>query len=156
MMAPAAGQMLALSRAWNAAGLDPRTIGLVEAHGTGTAARRWTELATLGEFFGPEEENTPRAGLGTVKSMIGHTMPAAGAAGLIKATLAVYHGVLPPTLHCDEPVEKIAETRFRIVSECEPWPDLPRRAAVNAFGFGGINGHIISMRTRSRERAAML
>jgi hypothetical protein len=75
--------------------------------------------------------------------MIGHTMPAAGAAGLIKAVLAVHHGVLPPTLHCEEPSPALAATRFRTLATAEPWDASLRRAAVNAFGFGGINAHVI-------------
>lgn len=77
--------------------------------------------------------------------MIGHAMPAAGIAGLIKAALAVHHGVLPPTLHCNEPHPLLAETRFRVLGEAEPWEtaERPRRAGINAFGFGGINAHVV-------------
>lgn len=142
-----AGQMLALERAWKAAGIDPRepsALGLVEAHGTGTPNGDAAELETVARFFGPAGD-APRAGLGTVKSMIGHAMPAAGIAGLIKAALAVHHGVLPPTLHCDEPHPAFEPTRFRPIREAEPWEanGAPRRAAVNAFGFGGINCHVV-------------
>jgi len=137
------GQVLAVERAWKAAGLDPSTVGLVEAHGTATQAGDSAELATLARVFGPQRNGHDRVAIGSVKSMIGHAMPAAGAAGLIKAALAVYHGVRPPTLHCEEPNEALAATRFRPVREAEPWDDTPRRAAVNAFGFGGINSHVI-------------
>jgi acyl transferase domain-containing protein len=81
--------------------------------------------------------------------MIGHTMPAAGMAGLIKATLAIYAKVLPPTLHCEEPDPgfELEKTAFFISREPRPWihglKDTPRRAGVNAFGFGGINAHVI-------------
>ena len=86
--------------------------------------------------------------------MIGHAMPAAGAAGLIKAALALYHGVLPPTLHCDEPNPSVASTRFRLVTEAEPWHG-ERRAGVNAFGFGGINDHVVvDAPSSSRPRVA--
>ena len=154
------GQILALERAWKAAGLDPQTLGLLEAHGTGTPAGDAAELLTLQRFFGGPASGTPRAGLGSVKSMIGHAMPAAGAAGLIKAALAVYHGVLPPTLHCEEPHEGVGQTRFRLITRAEPWEEngLPRRAAVNAFGFGGIDAHVVleaaPARRRSQRRAA--
>ena len=74
-------------------------------------------------------------------------MPAAGIAGLIKAALAVHHGVRPPTLHVEEPHPALAPTRFRPITELEPWDRAtaatPRRAAVNAFGFGGINAHVV-------------
>ena len=138
------GQQLALRRAWEMAGLDPATVGLVEAHGTATPAGDAAELDTLRVVFGPVESGHARAGLGSVKSMIGHAMPAAGAAGLAKAALAVFHGVLPPTLHADDANPRIDDTRFRLITEAEPWvADGPRRAAVNAFGFGGINAHLV-------------
>jgi acyl transferase domain-containing protein/phosphopantetheinyl transferase len=136
------GQVLALKRAWAAAGLDPKTVGLIEAHGTATAAGDAAEIETLTRVFGPPEGGK-RAGLGTVKSQIGHTMPAAGIAGLIKAALAVYNKILPPTLHCDQPNPDLEKTRFRLIQKAEPWEDRPRLAGVNAFGFGGINAHVV-------------
>lgn len=137
------GQVLALTRAWKMAGVEPATVGLVEAHGTATPAGDAAELATLVRIFGAAEQGIERVPLGSVKSMIGHAMPAAGAAGLIKAALAVYHGVRPPTLHCDEPNTALQATRFRMIGAAEPWEGSTRRAAVNAFGFGGINAHVI-------------
>lgn len=144
LMAPSVeGQVLALRRAWTAAGCEPASVGLIEAHGTATQAGDAAELATLARFFGPADG--ARGGLGSVKSMIGHAMPAAGIAGLIKAALAIHEAKLPPTLHCDEPRPEIEETRFRIVERAEPWErgGGPRRAGVNAFGFGGVNAHIV-------------
>lgn len=137
------GQALALQRAWDMAALPPATLGLLEAHGTGTPAGDAAELATLGRFFGTAASDAARVPIGSVKSMIGHAMPASGAAGLIKAALAVHHGVRPPTLHCDEPAPALAATRFRPIPVAEPWEADVRRAAVNAFGFGGINAHVI-------------
>ncbi|HKA91087.1 MAG TPA: polyketide synthase, partial [Haliangiales bacterium] len=140
------GQALALRRAWDAAGLDPASVGLVEAHGTGTPTGDVAELATLRRVFGPAAPAADdRAALGSVKSMIGHAMPAAGIAGLIKAAMAVHERVLPPTLHCEEPHPALADTRFRLLGRAEPWEARggPRRAAVNAFGFGGINAHVV-------------
>jgi len=164
------GQVRAVRQAWDAAGLDPRAadaIGLIEAHGTATPAGDEAELTTLAEVFGPAEGHGEGGGdrkggdggghggtgtgghaaIGSVKSMIGHTMPAAGIAGLIKAALAVHHGVLPPTLHCDDPHPALDRTRFRPLAEVRPWnrPEsgAPRRAGVNAFGFGGINAHVV-------------
>lgn len=148
-----AGQLLALERAWSASGLDPATVGLIEAHGTATPVGDAAELDTLAQFFGPADAagaggrpaSSERGVLGSVKSMIGHTMPAAGAAALIKTALALHHGVLPPTLHCDEPHERLADTRFRTLAESEDWGGAPERrvAGVNAFGFGGINAHLV-------------
>ncbi|RBM18539.1 type I polyketide synthase [Streptomyces sp. PT12] len=147
------GQTRAVARAWRTAGLDPRAadaLGLLEAHGTGTPAGDAAELATLTEVFGPPSGGGDRAPvIGSVKSMIGHAMPAAGAAGLIKAALALHHGTLPPTLHCDEPRAALARTRFRPASHALPWDGRPPRAAVNAFGFGGINAHVVLERAPS-------
>ena len=109
-----AGQVRAVRRAWEAAGLDPRAadaLGLLEAHGTATPAGDTAELATLAEVFGPRQGD-PTVPIGSVKSMIGHTMPAAGIASLIKAALAIHHGVLPPTLHCEDPHPDLKATRF--------------------------------------------
>lgn len=139
-------QVLSLDRAWQRAGIDPRArgaVGLVEAHGTATPNGDAAELETLARVFGPPD-GSPPGGLGSVKSMIGHAMPAAGMAGLIKAALAVHHGIRPPTLHCEEPHPGVERTRFRLVREAAPWDaEGPRRAAVNAFGFGGINAHVV-------------
>ena len=84
-----------------------------------------------------------------MKSMISHTMPASGIAGLIKVALALHHKVLPPTLHCETPNPKLhlEKSNFYLNSETRPWiHDVstgPRRAGVNAFGFGGINAHAV-------------
>jgi len=147
MMNPHAdGQELAIRRSWEAAGLDPAApgaLGLLEAHGTATHVGDEVELAALERVFGPPSGGDA-IGLGTVKSMIGHAMPAAGIAGLIKAVFAVQHGVLPPTLNISEPHPALARTRFEPVTQARPWPDTAvRRAAVSAFGFGGINAHVI-------------
>jgi len=138
MVPRVAGQVLALERAWAHAGVDRDKLGLVEAHGTGTAAGDRAEIETLKAVFGDHG-----AALGSVKSMIGHTMPAAGAAGLIKAVLAVYYGVIPPSLHCDQPNELLEGTAWRVPSKAEPWQAAERVAGVNAFGFGGINAHVV-------------
>lgn len=139
------GQTRAVRDAWARAGLDPRSDDgprLVEAHGTGTPAGDTAELTTVAEVFGGP--GGASGVIGSVKSMIGHAMPAAGAAGIIKAALAVYHGVLPPTCGVTEPHPALASTRFRTIAEAEEWAERgPRRAGVNAFGFGGINAHVV-------------
>lgn len=144
------GQSRAVRAAWRTAGLDPAApgaLGLLEAHGTATPAGDAAELATLAAVFGPSTGEAAAPVLGSVKSMIGHTMPAAGVAGLVKAALAVHHGVLLPTLHCEEPHPALAATRFRTIDAARPWETAPggapRRAGVNAFGFGGINAHVL-------------
>ncbi|QWF83716.1 type I polyketide synthase [Amycolatopsis sp. CA-230715] len=156
------GQELALRRAWAEAGLDPlapHALGLLEAHGTATPAGDAAEIDTITRVFGP-----PAGGgavIGSVKSMIGHTMPAAGIAGLVKAALAVHHTTLPPTLHCEEPNPLLAGTAFTAIRTAREWDaprdGTPRRAGVNAFGFGGINAHTILEEPArpSRSRAAV-
>ncbi|MFN8583752.1 MAG: beta-ketoacyl synthase N-terminal-like domain-containing protein [Dehalococcoidia bacterium] len=155
IMAPAVeGQLLAISRAWGASGLDPASIGLIEAHGTATMAGDAAELETLERFFGSQAPTGERIVLGSVKSMIGHAMPAAGAAGLIKAALAVYHGVLPPSIHCEEPRDELAAGHFEVLSQARTWETPVRRAGVNAFGFGGVNSHVILEAATSRPMPA--
>ncbi|MFJ5264829.1 beta-ketoacyl synthase N-terminal-like domain-containing protein [Streptomyces sp. NPDC088387] len=138
------GQTRAVRQAWQAAGLDPAapgSLGLLEAHGTGTPAGDGAELATLADVFGTLG---PTSVIGSVKSMIGHTMPAAGVASLVKAALALHHRTLLPTLHCDDPHPALTATRFRPLEKAAPWESTGvRRAAVNAFGFGGINAHVV-------------
>ncbi|TDD74598.1 acyltransferase domain-containing protein [Actinomadura darangshiensis] len=149
------GQVLAVERAWRDAGLDPAApgaVGLIEAHGTATPAGDEAELATLRRVFGTAG---PPIGLGAVKSMIGHAMPAAGIAGLIKAAFALRDGVLPPTLHADDPHQALQDGRLRLVREAAEWArdGGPRRAAVNAFGFGGANAHVILEEPPKARRA---
>lgn len=145
------GEMLAIERALIDAGQDPRAPeipGLIECHGTGIPLGDKTEIGALRGMFGPRAaDGLPRTAIGSVKSMIGHCIPAAGAAGLIKASLALYHKTLPPTL--SDAVRTglpIDETGLYLNTEARPWiaaPGTPRRASVNAFGFGGINAHAV-------------
>ncbi|MBF0443126.1 MAG: polyketide synthase, partial [Oligoflexales bacterium] len=141
----AKGQMDALSQAWKMTDINPETIGLLEAHSPGTPEGDKSELKSSADFFGQPAKGSERAVIGSVKSMIGHTMPAAGAAGLIKTIMSIYHGVLPPTINCEEPNPLLDSSRFRTISKQEEWrkPTCERIAGVNAFGFGGINSHII-------------
>ncbi len=141
-------QVLAQRRAWETAGLDPAepgSLGLLEACGAATPVGDQAELEALARVFGKPAGD--RAVIGSVKSMIGHTMQAAGIASLIKAALAVHRGVLLPTLGCEDPHPAMASTRFRPISSAEPWElsggQRVRRAAVNAFGFGGVNVHVV-------------
>jgi phosphopantetheine--protein transferase-like protein len=143
------GELLALQRAYESSGLEPRSVGLIEAHGTGTPVGDMTEVEALSRVFGQRDGSLPSCALGSVKSMIGHLMPAAGIAALIKTALALYHQVRPPTLNVDEPNAQLAldTSPFYLNTETRPWIHngciAPRRAGVNAFGFGGINAHVI-------------
>ena len=148
MLAPRLeGEILAIRRAYEDAGVKPEGLGLMEAHGTGIPLGDRTEVGALCEVFGRREGDLPRIALGTIKSMIGHCIPAAGIAGLIKALLALHYRTLPPTI-CGEvsPALGIDQTKFYINTENRPWiapRKARRRAAVNAFGFGGINSHAV-------------
>ena len=144
----AAGQQRALQDAYQQAGISPSTIELVEAHGTGTSVGDATELQALQEVFSTAESEPAYCALGSVKSQIGHTKAAAGAAGLIKAVLSLHHKVQPPSIKIREPIQDLQDERtpFHIESTARPWirrPNSPRRAAVSSFGFGGSNFHAI-------------
>src|SRR5262249_22582420 len=143
-----AGQARALRRAYQMASVAPDTVELVEAHGTGTRAGDAAELSALKEVFQESGRKTqePWCAVGSVKSQIGHTKAAAGAAGLIKAALALHHRVLPPTIKVDLPAEVAASGPLYINTEKRPWlneDDHPRRAGVSSFGFGGSNFHCV-------------
>lgn len=142
------GEELALRRAYEMAGVAPQSLGLIEAHGTATPVGDVVEVQALSRVFGERQGELPSCAMGSVKSMIGHAMPAAGIAGVIKTALALYHRVLPPTLNCEEPnpALHLEKTPFYINTETRPWihgADTPRRAGVNSFGFGGINAHVV-------------
>ncbi|NLU73886.1 SDR family NAD(P)-dependent oxidoreductase [Streptomyces sp. HNM0575] len=141
------GQRSALTRAYRNAGVSPAQIGLIEAHGTGTVVGDRTELATLTEVFTEAGAAPGGCAVGSVKSQIGHTKCAAGLAGLIKATLALYHGVKPPTLHIEQPNAAWDQesSPFFFHSAARPWATEPagRVAGVSAFGFGGTNFHAV-------------
>ncbi|HJU25726.1 MAG TPA: beta-ketoacyl synthase N-terminal-like domain-containing protein [Rhodanobacteraceae bacterium] len=151
------GETLAIRRAYELTGIDPDTVDLVEAHGTGIPLGDQTEIASLKSVFGDRKAGTGTKALGSVKSMISHCIPGAGIAGLIKMALSLHHRVLPPTL-CDEvnPDLGIQETPFYVNTRPAPWiarPGVPRRAAVNSFGFGGINAHAIVEQAPTHARA---
>ncbi|HEY3956717.1 MAG TPA: type I polyketide synthase [Streptosporangiaceae bacterium] len=152
----AAGHRLAIERAYTRAGFGIGSVGYLEGHGTGTAVGDATELRVFsearrpaGQATSPEEISTAAistAAISTVKGNIGHTKAAAGVAGLIKATLAVHHQVIPPGTGHFDPAEELAGARpaLRVPVTAEPWPDgRPVRAGVSAMGFGGINAHIV-------------
>ena len=149
------GQARALRAAYHNAGVTPDTVGLLEAHGTGTTVGDATEARGLTSVYEDTEREGSWCALGSVKSMIGHTKAAAGAAGLIKAVMALHHKVLPPTIKVETPNEAVApgETPFYVNTEKRPWlPEgrHPRRAGVSAFGFGGSNFHCVVEEYESR------
>lgn len=148
ILAPSSlGQVRALEQAHADGGIDPNTIQLLEAHGTGTVQGDAAELETIRRFYGESRSPYPTRALGTVKSMIGHTMPAAGIAAVIKTAMAIKNQILPPSLHCDQPNPALEGTEFFVNTLARPWirdpASPPRQAGINAFGFGGINAHTI-------------
>ncbi|ORA99952.1 hypothetical protein BST33_12795 [Mycolicibacter minnesotensis] len=142
------GQAKALRRAYEAAGYGPETVGLVEAHGTGTKAGDVAEFTSLRRVFDESgRQDRQWCAVGSVKSQVGHTKGAAGACGLFKTVMALHHKVLPPTIKVDRPNPglEIESTPFYLSTQSKPWiadKDVPRRASVSAFGFGGTNFHI--------------
>ncbi|MCS4301195.1 type I polyketide synthase [Chryseobacterium sp. BIGb0232] len=139
------GQVRALERAYTQAGISAASVGLVEAHGTGTVVGDKTELSALTNLFSRSGALPGQTHLGSVKTQIGHTKCAAGLAGLIKASLAVYHGVKPPTLHLKQPnaYYNAATSPFSFHAETGLWTEKNRYAGVSAFGFGGTNFHTV-------------
>jgi len=164
MLAPSVeGEALALRRAYEEAGVSPRTVALVEAHGTATPSGDVAEVKTIQEVFG--ESDAPWCAIGSVKSQIGHCQAASGIAGFIKTALALHHRILPGTINVSKPNSKIdwKKAPVYINTQSRPWlhptihpehgeevraklraeNESPRRAAVSAFGFGGVNAHAV-------------
>ncbi len=143
------GQKLSIERAYAETGIPTSTIELIEAHGTGIPLGDATEIRSLVSCFGQRTGPKPSVALGSVKSMISHLIPASGVASLIKTALALYHRVLPPTLHAEKPNAELCleKTPFYLSTTTRPWIHgdraVPRRAGVDAFGFGGIDAHAI-------------
>jgi acyl transferase domain-containing protein/acyl carrier protein len=153
----AAGQKNALLNAYQNAGVTPESIGLIEAHGTGTKVGDAVEVSALRDVYGEADE--PWCCLGSVKSQIGHAKAAAGAAGLIKAALALHNKVIPPTIKIQQPQKEIVagRTPFYLATEKRPWfqpSGAPRRAGVSAFGFGGSNFHVVLEEYRPKKASA--
>jgi acyl transferase domain-containing protein len=138
------GQIRAVERAYQQAGISAAEVGLVEAHGTGTVVGDRTELAALSDHFIASGALAGSCTLGSVKSQIGHTKCAAGMAGLIKAMLAVQRGVLLATKNLTSPNPGYsADSPFALRQSASPWTADVRHAGVSAFGFGGTNFHVV-------------
>ncbi|MFD4338927.1 amino acid adenylation domain-containing protein [Streptomyces anulatus] len=132
-----------ITRAYEAAGVDPASVTYVEAHGTGTAVGDPIELRSLNHAFPERPDGEPRL-VGSVKTNIGHLLNAAALPALVKVVLALGHRRLPPSLHHAPASPGLAPAGFTVVTEARDWTSTgPLVAGINAFGFGGTNAHAV-------------
>ncbi|HWM06412.1 MAG TPA: type I polyketide synthase, partial [Actinophytocola sp.] len=142
------GQVEVAVQALAMAGIDPRSVGYVEAHGTGTVLGDSIEVAALSAAYGDGSDERGWCGIGSVKANIGHLSQAGGVIGLIKAVLALEHGLIPPSINFEQPNPEIdlASGPHYVVSTLTAWEPgerWPRRAGVNSLGLGGTNAHVV-------------
>ena len=150
------GQVKALKRAYEQSGIDPHDISMIEAHGTGTGAGDKVEVDALKEVYGVSSTNRPWCALGSVKSQIGHTKAAAGSANIIKAAMALYNKVIPPTIKVSQPAASLIgeDIPFYLPNQPRPWitdEGKTRHAALSSMGFGGSNFHVILSEYKSEK-----
>ncbi|UXI69009.1 beta-ketoacyl synthase N-terminal-like domain-containing protein [Tahibacter amnicola] len=151
LLAPSSdGQCRAFAQAWRQARRRFDEAAYVECHGTGMPRGDEVESASLCATFGRGRQ---AVALGSVKSMIGHTLGAAGIASVIKMAFALEQDVMPPSLHCGTLRRDLASAGFYVPDRATPWPrEAARVAGVSAFGFGGVNAHLVMSAPPSRKQ----
>ncbi|MBL8795622.1 MAG: acyltransferase domain-containing protein, partial [Planctomycetia bacterium] len=160
LLAPSSeGQLRAMRAAYQQAGWSPQDVDLIECHATGTPVGDAVEFASLRTLWGMSGWRPGQCVLGSVKSNIGHTLTAAGSAALLKTIFAFQQRTLPPTANFAAPAAQLDYRAgpFRVLAKAEPWEardGRPRRAAVSAFGFGGINAHVLLEEWRPAPQTA--
>ncbi|NBU09302.1 MAG: type I polyketide synthase, partial [Proteobacteria bacterium] len=150
LLSPASeGQLRALRLAYEAADWEPESVEFIECHATGTPVGDAVEFSSLNQLWSDRPWQPGQCTLGAVKANVGHLLTGAGAAGLLKVLLSLRHNTLPPVANFQKASDKIPldQSPFRALTKSQPWekrPDgRPRRAAINGFGFGGINAHVL-------------
>tara|TARA_Y100001933_G_scaffold265282_1_gene339933 strand:- start:103798 stop:110121 length:6324 start_codon:yes stop_codon:yes gene_type:complete len=150
------GQGRSMRKTYELAGWKPSDVDHIECHGTGTPVGDNVEFTSLKNLWQNESSRDTRCVIGSVKSNVGHLLTGAGGAGLIKTLLAMKHAKLPPTANFTNPNPKmdIPNSPFEVLSEARDWNSQdgsPRKAAVSAFGFGGINAHVLLEQYHDRK-----
>ncbi len=149
LAADSEGQLRAMRQAYQQSGWSPADVDVIECHGTGTPLGDAVEFGSLCELWSQDKWSPGQCVLGSVKSNVGHLLTGAGIAGLLKTLLAMNAKTLPPSANFEQPSPKLGidSSPFQVISKPTPWntrdAGTPRRAAISAFGFGGINAHLL-------------
>ena len=157
------GQLRAMNMAYKNAKWSPSYIDYIECHGAGTPVGDTVELSSMVTLWNKNDISKldKKCSIGSIKSMTGHLLTGAGVAGIIKTVLAMNNKVLPPSLNFTQPSDKspLIDSPFKVQTISEQWlkkdKDIPRRAAVSSFGFGGINAHTLIEQWDKNQNAGL-